>query len=94
MVKLDTGNVLLKPSLRRQIMGSFRRSSRLGQRLGEFDLTVQLSRIGNHHEARATVHDRAGDFTCRCKMRDLRSAMRNLVHSVVYRLRHQRAGQP
>ena len=94
MVKLDTGNVLLKPSLRRQIMGAFRRSSRLGERLGEFDCRVKLSRIGNHHEARATVHDRRGDFTCRTRQRDLRAAMRDLVHNVVYRLRHQRAGLP
>jgi hypothetical protein len=94
MVKLESGNVLLKPSHRRQLMGWLRRSSRLGERLGNFDLTVQLSRHGHHHEARATVHDAAGDFTCRCRQRDLRSAMRNLVHTLVYQLRHQRGGQP
>ena len=92
MVKLESGNVLLKPSHRKQLMGWLRRSSRLGERLGDFDLTVQLSRVGHHHEARATVNDRAGAFTCRCRQRDLRNAMRDLVHSVVYRLRHQRAG--
>ena len=52
MVKLESGNVLLKPSHRKQIMGWLRRSSRLGERLGDFDLTVQLSRVGHHHEVR------------------------------------------
>ena len=92
MVKLESGNVLLKPSHRRQIMGWFRRSSRLGERLGNFDCTVQLARIGHHHQATATVHDRAGDFTCRCRQRDLRAAMRDLVHDVIHQLRHQRTG--
>jgi hypothetical protein len=38
------------------------------------------------------VYDKAGAFTCRCRQRDLRGAMRDLVHSLVYRLRHQRGG--
>jgi hypothetical protein len=92
MVKLDSGNVLLKPSHRKQLLGWLRRSSRLGERLGNFDLTVRLARVGHHHEARAMVRDSAGDFTCRCRQRELRSVMRDLVHNVVYRLRHQRGG--
>jgi hypothetical protein len=38
------------------------------------------------------VRDKAGDFTCRCRQRDLRSVMRDLVHNLVYQLRHQRGG--
>jgi hypothetical protein len=90
MVKLEHGNVLLKPSHRRQLMGWLRRSSRMGERLGDFDLTITISRIGNQHEAMALVHDAAGDFICRTRQRDWRDAMRELVHRLVIQLQNQR----
>jgi hypothetical protein len=90
MVKLDAGNVLLKPSHRRQLMGWLKRSARIGQRLGDFDLTIRLSRNGNQHEAVAAVHDAAGDFTCRTRRRDWREAIRELIHRLVTLLHGQR----
>jgi hypothetical protein len=93
MFKLEAGNVLLKPSQRRQLMGWLRRSARLGQRLGDFDLTIKISRIGNQHEAIAAVHDAAGDFTCRTRKRDWRDAIRELIHRLVMQLRLQKLGR-
>ena len=93
MVKLEPGNVLLKPSHRRQLMGWLRRSSRMGERLGDFDLTITISRIGNQHEAIAAVHDAAGDFVCRTRQRDWRDAMRELIHRLVIQLQNQRLRQ-
>ena len=90
MVKLEHGNVLLKPSHRRQLMGWLRRSSRMGERLGDFDLTITIARIGNQHEAIAAVHDSAGDFICRTRQRDWRDAMRELVQRLVLQLHNQR----
>jgi len=90
MFKLEAGNVLLKPSQRRQLMGWLKRSSRLGARLGDFDLTIKIVKVGNQHEAIAAVHDSAGDFTCRTRMRELRDAIRELIHRLVIQLRLQR----
>ena len=90
MVKLEPGNVLLKPSHRRQLMGWLKRSSRMGERLGDFDLTITIARIGNQHEAIALVHDAAGDFVCRTRQRDWRDAMRELVQRLVIQLHNQR----
>jgi hypothetical protein len=90
MVKLEAGNVLLKPSQRRQLMGWLRRSLRLGQRLGDFALTIRISRSGNQHLATASVHDRAGDFVCRTRQREWRDALRELVHRLVTLLHRQR----
>lgn len=90
MVKLEAGNVLLKPSHRRQLMGWLRRSSKIGNRLGDFDMTIKLARIGNQHEVQAAVHDSAGDFTCRARQRDWRDAVRLAIHRIVAQLRGQR----
>ena len=90
MIKLEAGNVLLKPSSRRQLMGWLRRPARLGQRLGNFDLTITLSRIGNQLEAVALVRDRAGGFTCRSRrQRDVRYAMRDLIRAITTQLHMQ-----
>ena len=45
MVKLIEGNVLLKPTQRRQLMGWLKRVQRLGERLGNFVLTITLQRL-------------------------------------------------
>jgi hypothetical protein len=62
----------------------------MGERLGDFDLTITISRIGNQHEAIAAVHDSAGDFICRTRQRDWRDAMRELVQRLVLQLHNQR----
>ena len=90
MIKLEAGNVLLKPSHRRQLMGWLKRPSRLGERLGRFDMTITLMRIGNQHEVVAAVRDSAGDFTCRTRQRDVRWAMRDLIPLIANQLHLQK----
>ena len=89
MIKLEAGNVLLKPSSRRQLMGWLKRPARVGQRLGNFDLTITLCRIGNQLEAVASCRDKAGVFTCRTRQRDVRYAMRELIRRINMQLHLQ-----
>jgi len=89
MIKLDVGNVLLKPSHRKQLMGWLRRAVRLGERVGDFALTVSMERIGRRYEARALVHNSAGDFDCRSRHTDWRNAARDLASSLASRLHEQ-----
>ncbi|HSU67220.1 MAG TPA: hypothetical protein VLJ39_10125 [Tepidisphaeraceae bacterium] len=83
MIKLDAGNVLLKPSQRRQMMNWLRRAARLGSRFGQFALTITMHRSGKQCEVRAQVHDVSGDFTCRSRQHDWRDAARELVRMIV-----------
>jgi len=92
MVKLEAGNVLLKPSHRRQLLGSLKRSQRIGERLGGMDLTITVNRVGNQHEARAAIQNNTGSFSCRCRKRDWQNAVRDLVQQVVHRLHDRRIG--
>jgi hypothetical protein len=89
MIKVDAGNVLLKPSHRRQLMGWLRRAVRLGERVGDFMLTVTIKKIGRFYEVRATVHDAAGNFDCRVRKHDWRTAVRDLVWALTGRLHAQ-----
>ena len=89
MVRLDAGNVLLKPSHRRQLMGSLRRSLRLGERLGNFLLTITMQRIGRQYQLLATVRDSCGQFTCRCRSRDVADGIREMVMAIRSRLHDQ-----
>src|SRR5258708_39420006 len=86
MLRLIEGNVLLKPSHRKQLMSWLKRVLRLGERLGDFVLTITMHRTGRSYEVKAAVHDAAGDFDCRCRQQDWRSALRDLVRSLVVRL--------
>ncbi|HEX2971753.1 MAG TPA: hypothetical protein VHP11_05440 [Tepidisphaeraceae bacterium] len=90
MIKLEPGNVLLKPSHRKQMNAWLKRSLRLGQRMEDFDVTLSLSRIGHAYEVQARVHDSAGDFGCRCRQRDVRNALRDVAISLASRLHDQR----
>lgn len=89
MIKLDLGNVLLKPSHRKQLMAWLRRSLRLGERLGNFVLSISLRRTGHHYEMQAAVHDSAGDFGCRARGQDWREVVRDLVKTLSHRLHDQ-----
>jgi hypothetical protein len=89
MLRLIEGNVLLKPSHRRQLMTWFKRVQRLGARLGDFVLTLKLHRIGNRYEVKANVHDACGDFDCRRRQADWRTAVRELCRDVMARLHGQ-----
>jgi ribosome-associated translation inhibitor RaiA len=93
MVKLDSGNVLLKPSHRKQIMSRLRRSLRLGNRLGNFNLTIHLQRNGGRYEARADVHDSVGDFCCRSRKSDWRDALHELIDALANQLHAQCVAQ-
>ncbi len=93
MIKLDFGNVLLKPSHRKQLMARLRRALRIGSRLGQFMLVITMHRSGRQCEVRAQVHDAAGDFVCRSRQHDWRDAIRDLVKSIVNRLHAQQLGR-
>lgn len=89
MIQLDLGNVLLKPSHRKQLNAWLRRSLRLGQRLGNFVLSITLRRTGHTYEATASVRDSAGSFTRRSRQHDWRGAIRDLVKSLTLGLHDQ-----
>ena len=90
MIKLDAGNVLLKPSQRRQIASLLRRCVRLGKQLGDFVLNISIRRAGRIFELRANVNDRAGDFACRARQNNWSDALRDLARSLTARLHQQR----
>ena len=89
MVKLDAGNVLLKPSQRRQLMSWLKRAMHLGKRIGDFLLTIKLKRQGRLYDVRATVHDAAGDFKLGSRSADCRDAFRTLCRKLAVRLHDQ-----
>ena len=89
MIKLQSGNVLLKPSQRRQITALFRRCVRLGKRLGDFVLNISMHRSGRIFEIRADVQDRAGAFACRARQNNWHDALRDLARSLTLRLHDQ-----
>ena len=89
MIRLNAGNVLLKPSHRRQLMAWLKRSIRLGERLGDFILTLSMERIGHSYQMKAQVHDSAGEFTCRIRKRQWRDALHDIVHLLSTGLRVQ-----
>lgn len=89
MVKLDAGNVLLKPSQRKQLMSWLKRAMHLGKRIGDFFLTIKLRRQGRLYDVRATVHDAAGDFQLGSRSSDCRDAFRTLCRRLAVRLHDQ-----
>jgi hypothetical protein len=89
MIKLQSGNVLLKPSQRRQIAALLRRCVRLGKRLGNFVLNISMRRSGRMYEVRADVQDRAGAFACRARQNNWHDALRDLARSLTLRLHEQ-----
>ena len=94
MFKLDSGNVLLKPSHRKQVMAWLRRAMRLGQRMGKFVLTISMQRHGRMYEIRADAQDSAGVMSCRSKRHDWRDAFRELARKLTQWLHEQQLHQP
>ena len=90
MMTLDSGNILLKPSHRRELTGRLRRATHLGDRIGDFALAIDMQRTGRQCEVTARVHDAAGDFVCRARQSDWRDAVRDLARALSVRLRDQR----
>ena len=89
MIKLDAGNVLLKPSQRKQIMSWLKRALHLGKRLGDFVLQITVRRSGRFYDVHAAVHDSAGDFRCRMRRHDMQQAFREMARRVAVRLHDQ-----
>jgi hypothetical protein len=89
MVKLHAGNVLLKPSQRRQLTSWLKRVLHLGKRIGDFFLTIKLRRSGRLYDVRASVHDAAGDFKLGMRSSDCREAFRTLCRKLAVRLHDQ-----
>jgi hypothetical protein len=79
MLKLDPGNVLLKPSHRRQLMSWLKRAIRFGERMGNLMISITMHRAGRLVEIRANVADGKGVVAFRCRQSDWRDAARRLV---------------
>ena len=90
MIKLDLGSVLLKPSHRRQVMAWLKRSTRLGERVGAYELVLHMRRVKGRYEVLANVHDSLGEFGCRARQRHWRDALRDIAHSITIQLHDQR----
>jgi hypothetical protein len=92
MVKLIEGNVLLKPSHRRQLMTWLKRVQKLGGQVGNFILTIRLHRIGRVTEVTADVHDTIGNFSFRVRRPEWRDALREMAQMIAARLHDERVG--
>lgn len=90
MIELVSTNVLLKGSQKRQINAFLRRALRLGQRVGDFVLTMTIARSGRHYEVKAQVQDQAGSFTCRSRNHQVMHACREVSHQLSLQLHNQR----
>ena len=90
MIKLQPGNCAIKPSQRRQLLSWLKRAAHLGERVGDFILTITVRRSRRAYEMIASVHDAAGDFACRTRGRTWRDVCRELVRTLTSRLHHQR----
>ena len=92
MVKLHAGNCLLKPSQRRQLNTWLKRAVQLGQRIGDFLLTITVRRVGSRYEMHTHVHDAAGDFTYRTRGQTWRDVCRDTARRISVALhRHREA---
>ncbi len=89
MMKLDSGNVLLKPSHRKQVMTGLKRALKLGQRIGQFAMTITMHRIGRAVEVHVRVQDSAGSFSYRARKGDWRTALRETARGLYSRLHQQ-----
>ena len=91
MVKLEPGNCPLKPSQRRQLISWLKRAIALGERVGDFFLTISIRRLsGRRYEMRADVRDAIGDFTLRTRGQTWRDVCRAMVRMLAIRLHDQR----
>ena len=89
MIQLNSGNVLLKPSHKRQLMTWLKRAAKMGERLGRFVLNLSLRRSGKAYEVTASVNDSVGNFSLRTRSQDWRTASRDLIRMLAARLHEQ-----
>lgn len=89
MFKLDEGNVLLKPSHRRQLMNWLRRTLRYVHRLGEPTVTMSMRRIGRLIEIKTDVATARGGAVFRVRQHDWRHAAREMIRMITTFLHDQ-----
>ena len=82
MIKLQPGNCALKPSQRRQLLSWLKRTAHLGERVGNFLLTITVRRSGRGYEMAAAGRDAAGEFSCKTRGRTWRDVCREIVRSL------------
>ena len=93
MLKLDAGNVLLKPSHRRQLMSWLKRAMRFAQRMGNPLVAITMHRAGKGIEIRADVTGPSGAAGFRARRSDWRGAARQIIHMLTSYL-HDRMIRP
>jgi len=93
MIKLDVGNVLLKPSHRKQLMGWLKRPLRMGDRLGDSVISISMHRTGRSVEIKADVANRRGSAGFRSRKNDWHYAARDVVQMLAHYL-HDLSLQP
>jgi hypothetical protein len=89
MFTLESGNVLLKPSHRRQLNSWLKRTLRLGQRISDFDMKIRMNRVGRQYAMQADVHHAGGSFDCRVRASDWAEAARQIARLVTVQLHDQ-----
>lgn len=86
MLKLDAGNVLLKPSNRRQFMSWLKRAMKFVQRIGNPRISITMHRAGKLIEIRADVADRNGTANFRSRQSDWKHAARDIIRMLTSHL--------
>jgi len=89
MFTLESGNVLLKRSHRRQLNAWLKRALRLGHRLAAFSLRLTMSRSGSHYAMQAAVQHAGGRFDCHVRAHDWSEAARQIIRLVTMQLHDQ-----
>ncbi len=90
MITIDAGNVLLKPTQKKQMLARLKRALRLGDRIGNFMIKISLRRTGKHVEVTATGQDRLGQFAFRNRGKTWMDALHAIVRDV-FRTVHSHA---
>jgi hypothetical protein len=86
MLKLDAGNVLLKPSHRRQLMSWLKRAMRFVERMGNLSISINMHRMGRIIEVRADVAGSDGVTSFHSRQSDWRDAARELIRMLTAHL--------
>ena len=86
MIRLNAGNVLLKPSQRRQLNAWLKRPTRLTSRLGDCSVHIDLHRSGHAIEMTAGVTTLHGKTAFRARESDWRSAAHRIVRMLTVHL--------
>jgi len=71
-------------------MGWMKRTQKLGQRVGDFAVSISMERRGRQTVVWAKVTDRAGGFDCHSRQHDWRDAVREVIRDLSHRLADQR----